>query len=173
MLKFAEDLLIIWNSLLHLYCFWKQLVTYYKIAWLRTLPHGPCARCGFSVSSVDVLRSHLPFRQEREYRRQPVGTTRAPASPARPNLCTYAGPSATLHDESALTPQTTDSAMEEGLLVSSDYGGGYGAVETANEQEDIVVQEPREVVVQKLERTKSSPAAAGPSEKALGKRAMQ
>lgn len=107
-----------------------------KNGWLASLPNEPCARCGFTEHDETPL---APAQQ----RSRPALIVRAPA---QPNVFPYAGPSAEFRQANTLTPQVSDSAIEEGLLIGSDFEGGY---QTISRDEDAVVEQPENVVVVK------------------------
>lgn len=60
-----------------------------------------------------------------------------------PNIFGYAGPSATYQDPNLVTPESSDSAMEEGLLIGSDFSTGYGSIS----HPECTLEQPDEVVV--------------------------
>ena len=60
-----------------------------------------------------------------------------------------------------LTPQSTEASMEEGLLIGSDFGTDYGAIERA----DTTIEQPQEIMVGKGKKKRTSG-----SEKSQGKK---
>lgn len=98
-----------------------------KQNWLSKLDKQPCARCGYTEEQND------------------------PPSPShqhdgeRANIFTYAGPFADLGRATVLTPESPESAMEEGLLIGSDFGSDYGSVKRA----EPILEPPEEIVVGK------------------------
>jgi hypothetical protein len=114
-------------SVLHAWCFWKQLMDHRKQIWLSKLDKLPCARCGYSEEQND----------------QPTPGHRDDVEPA--NIFPYAGPSADFGRANVLTPESPESAMEEGLLIGSDFGSDYGSVKRT----EPVLEPPEEIVVGK------------------------
>ena len=119
-----------------------------KAKWLASLPKEPCARCGYHdhAGEITVAPSHPPAA--------------TPAFP--PNTFVYAGPSATAQHVNVATPAASESAMEEGLLIGSDFEHGYGSIQQTDEP---VVQEPEEIVVSRpkgkgKKSSQSTPAAS-------------
>ena len=84
-------------------------------------------RCGYSEKQND---SPTPDDQQNE---------------ERANLFPYAGPSADPGRSNVVTPESPESAMEEGLLIGSDFGSDYGSVKRT----EPVLKSPEEVVVGK------------------------
>ena len=74
-----------------------------------------------------------------------VAATHRPLRTQAPqNTFTYAGPSASFPKAAKiLTPQSPDSSMEEGLLIGSDHGSGYGSISPA----EPTLEQPAEVLV--------------------------
>ena len=97
--------------------------------WRAKLKPAPCDRCGYVEETSD------PPSDER------------PASAEHPNVFTYAGPSASFRRSNILTPESPESAMEEGLLIGSDFGSNYGSVDRS--QYEPVLESPEEIVVGK------------------------
>lgn len=113
-----------------------------KQDWLSKLKEQPCARCGYTEERND---------------RDPANRL---SSDAQPNIFPYAGPSAVFDRANILTPESPESAMEEGLLIGSDFGSGYSSVERA----EPVLKSPEEVVVGKgKKKAKSASSQAGSS----------
>ena len=104
--------------------------------WLSNLQKCPCARCGYCDLSVGEA-THRQFVKKQ-----------------RPNTFTYAGPSADLHQADILTPHSHDSAMEEGLLISSDGSTGYGSTAHA----EPTIEQPDKVIVGKGKKKKKKKA---------------
>ncbi|KAK4504186.1 hypothetical protein PRZ48_005102 [Zasmidium cellare] len=113
-------------SVLHALSFWKELMARCEKKWLLRLSLEPCPRCGYH-EHADTEAGQTPERS------QP------------PNTFTYAGPSASYQPPTAHTPTSSDSMMEEGLLIGPELGKNYGAVEVT----EPTVCEPTEVVVGK------------------------
>lgn len=103
-----------------------------KKRWLANLPPQPCLRCGYGEPCV-----------------QPTGAG-SQTRKSRPNTFAYAGPSAKFHQASVLTPDSLDSALEEGLLIGSDNGEGYGAIVDP----EPILEQPEEVSVGKGKKKK-------------------
>lgn len=99
-----------------------------KQAWLATLQRPACARCGY----VEEQNNSTPTTDRRTHEEQP-------------NVFPYAGPSADFGRSNVMTPESPESAMEEGLLIGSDFGSSYGAVE----REEPVLEPPEGIVVGK------------------------
>lgn len=88
-------------SLLHAYCFWKQVEARWMTKWLAGLQKEPCKQCG-----------HKPDEDVS------VGPDqRSPATRGRPS------------GERASPTQDQNSRMEEGNLIDSDLGSAYEHVE--------------------------------------------
>lgn len=107
-----------------------------KQAWLKELPKEPCGTCGYTETDE-------PASQPQQQQQQPVRGVR---TPAQANVFPYAGPSAYFRQASVLTPERSESAMEEGLLIGSDFEGGY---QTIDRDEGTTVEQPDSVVVSK------------------------
>ena len=124
-----------------------------RLGWLAGLTVEPCARCGYA--EIDVSASPQPSR--------PIRTSRAPA---RPNVVPYVGPSADLRQANVLTPQTSESAMEEGLLIGSDFEGGYQTISSRDEEpagqqaENVVVVKGKAKGKKKAVRSEDAAAAS-------------
>jgi len=119
-----------------------------KAKWLASLPQQPCARCGYH--DEDCSNAAAPSRT-------PPSNSAFP-----PNTFVYAGPSATAQHVNVATPAASESAMEEGLLIGSDFEHGYGSIQQTDEP---VVQEPEEIVVSRpkgkgKKSSQSTPAAS-------------
>lgn len=104
-----------------------------RLGWLAGLTIEPCARCGYT--EIDISASQRPSR--------PIRTARRPA---RPNVVPYIGPSADFRQANVVTPEASESAMEEGLLIGSDFDGGY---QTISKDEEPATQQAENVVVVK------------------------
>ena len=112
----------------------------YKKQWLGSLLKQQCTRCGYSDDPGE-----------------PTTPQESSIHPA-PNVFTYAGPSAVaFRDASVVTPESTDSAMEEGLLIGSDFGSGYGSTERA----EPTIEQPEEVVAGKGKKKKTDGKGTG------------
>lgn len=101
-----------------------------KKAWLSTLQARPCARCGYMEEPNNSTNREQQSHEE------------------QPNVFPYAGPSAEFGQANILTPESTgnhESAMEEGLLIGSDFGSNYGSVE----RDEPVLEAPEGIVVGK------------------------
>ncbi|KAK0314628.1 hypothetical protein LTR01_001452 [Friedmanniomyces endolithicus] len=140
-------------SVFHAYCLYKQVVARYKARWLASIHiiPQPCARCGYSeLPTAAVLpRAFHPVPQ--------------PATDSLPpNNFVYAGHSAALVPPGPASRMQTvrpavstpsspdaDSAMEEGLLIGSEFGTGYGSISTPepDHAHDVTLEQPAEVVV--------------------------
>ncbi|KAK0250935.1 hypothetical protein LTS09_014005 [Friedmanniomyces endolithicus] len=140
-------------SVFHAYCLYKQVVARYKARWLASIHiiPQPCARCGYSeLPTAAVLpRAFHPVPQ--------------PATDSLPpNNFVYAGHSAALVPPGPASRMQTvrpavstpsspdaDSAMEEGLLIGSEFGTGYGSISTPEPEHahDVTLEQPAEVVV--------------------------
>ena len=106
-----------------------------KKDWLSKLERQSCARCGY-VEEQNVST-----------------TVNQQAAHEHANVFPYAGPAADFGRATVLTPESPESVMEEGLLIGSDFGSGYGAVERA----EPVLEPPNEIVVGKgKKKAKSS-----------------
>jgi hypothetical protein len=114
-------------SILHAWCFWKQLMDDKKQNWLSKLEKQPCARCGYTEEE-----NNPPTPDHRH-------------DGDRANIFPYVGPSADLGRTTVLTPESPESAMEEGLLIGSDFGSDYGSVKRI----EPVLEPPEEIVVGK------------------------
>ena len=132
-------------SLLHIWAFWKQLMARYKASWLASLPKEQCARCGYSEDQAEPTTPHQHSTGQCS------------------NMFTYAGPSAGFRQANILTPECPESVMEEGLLIGSDIGSGYGSIE----RPEPTLDQPAEVVVGKGKKKKNSHTGSG---KAAGKK---
>ena len=108
-----------------------------KKAWLATLPREPCARCGYT--EIEDNATSAPQRQ--------THPAHASSTPPQPNVYPYAGPSADFRQANILTPEQSESAMEEGLLIGSDFEGGYQTM--SSRDDETVVEQPERVVVVK------------------------
>lgn len=95
--------------------------------WLAKLQKTACDRCGYTEGSGEPEISGQP------------------SNPEQPNIFPYAGPSADTGRTNILTPETPESALEEGLLIGSDFGSGYGAVESY----EPILEQPEEIVIGK------------------------
>lgn len=105
-----------------------------KKNWLSTLEQHPCARCGY-------VEQHGSTTSDQQCAHE------------QPNVFPYAGSSANFGRANILTPESPESVMEEGLLIGSDFGSGYGTVEHT----EPVLEPPDEVVVGKgKKKAKSS-----------------
>lgn len=125
------------NRILHAVAFWKELMARKKDAWLASLPPPTCERCGYTSPSS------TPSTAQPATKPLPP----LPAEHAQPNIYPYAGPSAEFRQSNILTPdrsESEESAMEEGLLLGSDFEGGY---QTISREEETVVEQPEGVVV--------------------------
>ena len=98
-----------------------------KQIWLSTLGKQSCARCGYNEEQNDP----------------PISDHRHDSEGA--NIFAYAGPSADFGRANVLTPESPESAMEEGLLIGSDFGSDYGSVKRT----EPVLEPPEEIVVGK------------------------
>lgn len=107
-----------------------------KKTWLASLFKEPCARCGYT----EIDDAPLPSNQAQSHPRV------ANRAPERPNVFPYAGPSARFQETTVLTPQASDSAMEEGLLIGSDFEGGY---QTISRDDETVIEQPEGIAVTK------------------------
>lgn len=106
-----------------------------KKDWLSKLERQPCDRCGYV-----------------EEQNEPAAVDQQPTH-EHPNVFPYAGPSADFGRANVLTPESPESVMEEGLLIGSDFGSSYGAVERT----EPVLEPPNEIVVGKgKKKAKSS-----------------
>ena len=127
--------------ILHGVAFWKELMARKKHAWRASLPQDPCARCGYTSAPSASSAQQQPATE--------------PAGNVQPNVYPYAGPSADFRETNVLTPERSsssdESAMEEGLLLGSDFEGGY---QTISREEDTVVEQPEGVVVGKGKKGK-------------------
>ncbi|KAF2719650.1 hypothetical protein K431DRAFT_286453 [Polychaeton citri CBS 116435] len=146
------------SSFLHAYSFWKELMGQKKAAWLAKLQAPACERCGW-LNQADSVERHC----QPQHPSPPNATKAQPSRPAtrqnvQPNLFTYAGPSASesatsyQRGDDILTPQHTESAMEEGLLIGSDVGTGYGSIAesvAADTHLEPELDQPAEIVVGK------------------------
>lgn len=56
---------------------------------------------------------------------------------------------------SMMTPQSPESTMEEGLLIGSDFSGGYGSITP-----EPSIESPEPVVVGKVKKSKKSIATS-------------
>lgn len=99
-----------------------------KDAWLVSLPKDPCARCGYTDIDGDSPAN------------------RANHSSIQHNIHPYASPSADFRQANILTPEQSESAMEEGLLIGSDFEGGY---QTMAREDETTIEQPEGVVVVK------------------------
>ena len=106
----------------------------YKKRWLANLQMQPCARCGYGEVSVEQTKPHRTTTDQ------------------APNTFTYAGPSAQFRRTNILTPESPDSAMEEGLLMRSDFDTGYGSIGRS----EPTIDQPEQVVVGKGKKKKVS-----------------
>lgn len=106
-----------------------------KHTWLRSLSVSPqpCAGCGYV--EIDKPVQHPQQQAGRSARHGP-------------NVFPYAGPSADCRCAGVFTPEREESAMEEGLLIGSDFDGGYQTMD-ADRDEETTVEQPESVVVGK------------------------
>ena len=106
-----------------------------KKNWLSKLERRPCDRCGYVEEQNDSSTSNQQLPHE------------------HPNVFPYAGPSANFGRANVLTPESPESIMEEGLLIGSDFGSSYGAIDRT----EPVLEPPHEIVVGKgKKKAKSS-----------------
>ena len=105
-----------------------------KKRWLASLPVQPCLRCGYGEPCV-----------------QPTDPTPRPKK-SRPSTSPYAGPSAKAYQPRVLTPDSLDSALEEGLLIGSNSGEGYGTIIDRGP----TLEQPEEVFVGKGKKKKTA-----------------
>ena len=131
-------------SILHAVCFWRQLMDSKKKAWLSTLTRPVCARCGYVEEQNDPPASGEQGHEE------------------QPNIFPYAGPSAEFGRSNVMTPESPERAMEEGLLIGSDFGSNYGSVE----RDEPVLEPPEGVVVGKGKKKAKSSGSQKSSTKA-------
>lgn len=119
-------------SVVHACCFWKEVAAFYEKKWLARLVRQPCARCGYLQQSSWHAYRHMATS---------MPTTRTMGT--SPSTVTYVGPSAGHQRPSVRTPESQDSAMEEGLLIDPDFGAaGYGTdihPDRALEQSDEIM----------------------------------
>lgn len=130
--------LTILGSILHAVTFWKELMARKKNAWLASLPQGACERCGYTSSTTSNTRAEVAAALDHA------------KGHVRPNVYPYAGPSADFRDANVLTPERSESdesAMEEGLLLGSDFEGGYQTISHPGLERETVIEQPEGVVV--------------------------
>ncbi|KAK5689323.1 hypothetical protein LTR17_026340 [Elasticomyces elasticus] len=133
-------------SVSHAYSFWKELGACYKAKWLASIRIAPqpCARCGYSEIPTECpCRVHCTHPHL--------------AGPMPPNSFFYSGSSATPVRRAtasasertviAMTPDSPslDSTMEEGLLIGSDLGTGYGSI--VEPEREPTLEQPEETIV--------------------------
>ena len=153
------------DRVFHAYCLYKQVVARYKAKWLASIHiiPQPCARCGYS---------ELPTAAESPRVFHPV---QQPATDPLPhNTFVYAGHSAAPvtpgpanRMQNARIPVSTpsspdaDSAMEEGLLIGSEFGTGYGSISTPEPEpsRDPMLEQPAEIVVGSSSKSKGKKKA--------------
>lgn len=136
------------RSILHGKAFWRQVMARKKHAWLASLPKDTCARCGYTDIEDDSPSCARPHSDP----------THDDLSKGEPNVHPYAGRSADFGQANILTPEQSESVMEEGLLIGSDFGGGY---QTMARDDETTIEQPEGAVVVKTKGKGKKKAGPG------------